>query len=120
MESKMVSKTSREDKMPEKPVLKCHKCGSTSNLAKTCIKKTKVNEAQVIEEIKCSEEKEESDLYSGVSEDTTVEDYPIENIAAFFEVTEVHTHLPQYSEDFHNLINIRDSRMCKTKTARGK
>ncbi|MBW0570813.1 hypothetical protein O181_110528 [Austropuccinia psidii MF-1] len=33
MESKMVSKTLREDKRPERPVLKCYKCGSTSNLA---------------------------------------------------------------------------------------
>ncbi|MBW0493970.1 hypothetical protein O181_033685 [Austropuccinia psidii MF-1] len=95
MKSKMVSKTSREDNRPERPVLKCHKCGSTSNLAKTCTKKTKINEAQVIEEVQCTEEKEESDLDSAVSEDTPVEDYPIENITAFFEVTEVHTHLPQ-------------------------
>ncbi|MBW0549593.1 hypothetical protein O181_089308 [Austropuccinia psidii MF-1] len=120
MESKMVSKTSREDKRPERPVLNFHKCGSTSHLAKTCTRKTKINEAQVIEEVKCTEEKEESDLDSAVSEDTTGEDYPIENITASFEVTEVHTHLPQYSEDFHNLINIQDARMCKTKPARGK
>ncbi|MBW0590395.1 hypothetical protein O181_130110 [Austropuccinia psidii MF-1] len=69
IESKMVPKIPREDKRPERHVLKCHKCGSTSNLANTCTKKT------------------------------PVEDYPIENISAFFEVTEVHTHLPQYSED---------------------
>ncbi|MBW0525901.1 hypothetical protein O181_065616 [Austropuccinia psidii MF-1] len=114
MESKMVSKTSIEDKRPERPLWKRHKCGSTSNLAKTCTKKTKINEVQ------CSEEKEESDLYSSVSEDTPVEDYAIENITAFFEVTEVHTHLPQYSEDGHNLINIEEARMCKNKRARGK
>ncbi|MBW0555111.1 hypothetical protein O181_094826 [Austropuccinia psidii MF-1] len=119
MESKMVPKISREDRRPEKPVLKCHKCGSTSHLANTCTKKTNINEVQVIEEVQCTEEKEESDLDSEVSEDTLVEDYPIENITAFFEVTEVHTHLPQYSEDFHNLINIQDSRICKTKPARG-
>ncbi|MBW0463609.1 hypothetical protein O181_003324 [Austropuccinia psidii MF-1] len=120
MESKMVPKTSREDKIPERPVLKCHKCGSTSNLANTCTKKTKINEFQVIEEVQCTEEKEKSDLDSAVSEDTPVEDYPIDNITAFFEVTELHTHLPQYSEDCHNLINIQDSRMCRTKPARGK
>ncbi|MBW0501896.1 hypothetical protein O181_041611 [Austropuccinia psidii MF-1] len=91
----MVSKTSREDKRPERRFLKCHKCGSTSHLANTCPKKTKINEVQVIEEAQCTEEKEESDLDSVVSEDTPVEDYPIENITAFFEVTEVHTHLPQ-------------------------
>ncbi|MBW0490129.1 hypothetical protein O181_029844 [Austropuccinia psidii MF-1] len=120
MESKMVSKTSREDQRPERPVLKCDKCGRTSHLAKTCTKKTNSNEAQFIEEAQCTEEKEESDIDSVVSEDPPVEDYPIENITDFFEVTEVPTHLPQYREDCHNLINIQDSRMCKAKPARGK
>ncbi|MBW0568466.1 hypothetical protein O181_108181 [Austropuccinia psidii MF-1] len=120
MESKMVSKTSREDKRPERPVFKCHKCGSTSHLANTCTKKTNMNEVQVIEEAQCTENKEESHLDSAVSEDTPVENYPIENITAFFEITEVHTHMPQYIEDCHNLINIQDSRICKTQPARGK
>ncbi|MBW0559708.1 hypothetical protein O181_099423 [Austropuccinia psidii MF-1] len=120
MESKIISKVPREDRKPEKPVLKCHKCGTTSHLANTCIKKTKTNEGQVIEEAQCTEGKEESELDSEVSEDTPVEDYTSENIKAFFEVTEVHNHLSQYSEEFHNLINIQDARMCKTKPARGK
>ncbi|MBW0463981.1 hypothetical protein O181_003696 [Austropuccinia psidii MF-1] len=64
MESKMVSKASRDDKRPERPVLKCHKCGSTSHLANTCTKKANINEVQ------CTEEKEESDLDSAVSEET--------------------------------------------------
>ncbi|MBW0540366.1 hypothetical protein O181_080081 [Austropuccinia psidii MF-1] len=51
MESKMVPKISREDRIPEKPVLKYHKCGSTSHFANTCTKKTKIDEAQVIEEV---------------------------------------------------------------------
>ncbi|MBW0515634.1 hypothetical protein O181_055349 [Austropuccinia psidii MF-1] len=116
----MVPKISREDRRPERPVLKCHKCGRTSNLAKACTKKTKINEFQLIEEVQCTEEREESDLYSTVSEDTPVEDYSIEKITAFFEVTQVHTSLPKYSEDCHKLINILDSRMCKIKPARGK
>ncbi|MBW0521856.1 hypothetical protein O181_061571 [Austropuccinia psidii MF-1] len=94
MKSKMVYKTSREDKRPEITVLKCHKCGSTTHLANTCTKKTKIDEVQVIEEVQCTEEKERSDLDSGVSEDTTVEDYPIENITAFSGLTKVHTDLP--------------------------
>ncbi|MBW0590840.1 hypothetical protein O181_130555 [Austropuccinia psidii MF-1] len=49
MQSKMAPKISREDKRPEIPVLKCNKCGSTSNLANTFTKKTKINETQVIE-----------------------------------------------------------------------
>ncbi|MBW0571835.1 hypothetical protein O181_111550 [Austropuccinia psidii MF-1] len=67
MEYKIISKAPREDRKPEKPVLKCHKCGSTSHLANTCTKKTKINEAQSIEEVQCTEEKEESDLDSAVS-----------------------------------------------------
>ncbi|MBW0566050.1 hypothetical protein O181_105765 [Austropuccinia psidii MF-1] len=117
--SKMVPRIFREDRKPERPVLKCHKCGSTSHLANTCTKKAKINEVQVIEEAWCTEEKEEADLDSAVSEETPVEDYPIESITAFFEVTEVHTHLPQYSEDCNNLINIQDARMCKTKPSKG-
>ncbi|MBW0536635.1 hypothetical protein O181_076350 [Austropuccinia psidii MF-1] len=93
-ESKIISKVPREDKKPEKPVLKCHQCGSTLHSANTCTKKTKINEVQVIEDIQCTEGKEESDLDSAVSENTSVEDYNIENITAFFEVTEVHTHFP--------------------------
>ncbi|MBW0537253.1 hypothetical protein O181_076968 [Austropuccinia psidii MF-1] len=116
----MVPKISREDRKPERPVLKCHKCGCNSNLANTCTKKTKINESKVIEEFQCTEEKEESDLDSEISEDAPVEDYPIESITAFFEFREVHTHLPQYSEYYHNLINIQDARMCRTKPARGK
>ncbi|MBW0558193.1 hypothetical protein O181_097908 [Austropuccinia psidii MF-1] len=97
MESKMVSKPSIEDKRPEIPVLKCHKCGSTSNLANACTKKTKLNEVQVIEELQCIEEKEEPDPDSAISEDTPVEDFLIDNITAFFDITEVQAHLPQYS-----------------------
>ncbi|MBW0525787.1 hypothetical protein O181_065502 [Austropuccinia psidii MF-1] len=55
IESKMVPKISREDRRPEKPVLNCHKCGSTSHLANTCTKKTKINEVQVIEEVQWHE-----------------------------------------------------------------
>ncbi|MBW0542408.1 hypothetical protein O181_082123 [Austropuccinia psidii MF-1] len=120
IEFKIVPKISREERKLERPVFKCHKCGSTSDLVNTCTKKTKINEVQVIEEVQCTEEKEESDIDSAISQDTPVEDPPIENITALFEVTEVHTHLQQYCEDCHNLINIEDARMCKTKPARGK
>ncbi|MBW0555439.1 hypothetical protein O181_095154 [Austropuccinia psidii MF-1] len=97
MESKMVPKIFREGKRPSRPVLKYHKC-----------------------EAQCTEEKEESDQDSAVPEETPVEDYSIHNITAFFEVTEVHTPFPQYSEYFYNLINIQDTRMCKTQPARVK
>ncbi|MBW0494650.1 hypothetical protein O181_034365 [Austropuccinia psidii MF-1] len=117
MEFKIIPNISREDK---KPVLKSHKCGSTSQLANTCIKKTKINEVQVIKDVQCTEEEEESEKDSAVSKETPVEDYSIENITDFFELTEVHTHLQQYSEDCYRLINIQDARMCNTKLSRGK
>ncbi|MBW0474426.1 hypothetical protein O181_014141 [Austropuccinia psidii MF-1] len=43
MESKIVPKTSIEDRRPKTPVLKFYKCGRTSNLSNTCTKKTKIN-----------------------------------------------------------------------------
>ncbi|MBW0474086.1 hypothetical protein O181_013801 [Austropuccinia psidii MF-1] len=57
MESKMAPKILIENKRPERPVLKCHKCGSTSHLSNTCTKKSKINEVQVIAEVQCDEEK---------------------------------------------------------------
>ncbi|MBW0466468.1 hypothetical protein O181_006183 [Austropuccinia psidii MF-1] len=59
IESKIVPKTSREDRRPERPVLKCNKCGRTSHLARYFTKKTKVNEFKVIEEVQCAEKIEE-------------------------------------------------------------
>ncbi|MBW0494410.1 hypothetical protein O181_034125 [Austropuccinia psidii MF-1] len=111
MEFKMIPHISREDQRHERPLLKCHKCGSTSNLANTCTKKAKINEVQVIEELQFDEEKGESDQDSAVSEYTPIEEYPIENITALFAVTEVHIHLTQYSENCCNLINIQDARI---------
>ncbi|MBW0480777.1 hypothetical protein O181_020492 [Austropuccinia psidii MF-1] len=117
MESKLIPNISSKE---NKPVLKCHKCGRTSHLSNICMKKTQINDVQINEEVQGSEEKDESDQVSAVSEDTPVEYYSIEKITAFFEVTEVHNHLLQYSEDCYNLINIQDAIMCKTKSARGK
>ncbi|MBW0479806.1 hypothetical protein O181_019521 [Austropuccinia psidii MF-1] len=76
MGAEMVPMISREDKKPERPVLKCHKCQSTSHLAKDLTKKTKRNEVQVIEEFWCAEGKESDQDYE-ISEDTPVEDYPV-------------------------------------------
>ncbi|MBW0484995.1 hypothetical protein O181_024710 [Austropuccinia psidii MF-1] len=120
IESKMVPNISKEEKRPERPVLKCHKCGSTSHLANTCTKNTEINEVQLIEKAHYTEEKEESDQDYALSEETPVEDYSIENVKALFQVTAVHTNLPQYNEDCYDLINVQDSRMLKTKPARGK
>ncbi|MBW0469474.1 hypothetical protein O181_009189 [Austropuccinia psidii MF-1] len=71
-------------------------------------------------EVQCSEEKEESGQASAIYHDTPAEEYPIENIKAFFEVTKVYTHLKKYIEDCSNLTNIQEARMCKAKPDRGK
>ncbi|MBW0519633.1 hypothetical protein O181_059348 [Austropuccinia psidii MF-1] len=117
MESKIIPNTSREDGRPERPVLKCHKCKINSNLAKNCINNPKINKYQVIEELHCTEEKEESEKDYEISDDIPQEDYPIKNLTGFSEVTEVHHNFPQFSEDFYKLINIQDSKACKTKPA---
>ncbi|MBW0466680.1 hypothetical protein O181_006395 [Austropuccinia psidii MF-1] len=77
MESKIVPKTSTEDRRPERPVLKCNEFWGTSHLANNCTKKTKINEVQAIEAVQYAEEKEESDQDSAISKDTPEEDYPI-------------------------------------------
>ncbi|MBW0529370.1 hypothetical protein O181_069085 [Austropuccinia psidii MF-1] len=58
-----------------------------------------------------SEPSEESELPDELS---------IENINVSFEVTEVHTHLPQYNDECMALIHVQDFKMQKTKPARGK
>ncbi|MBW0465136.1 hypothetical protein O181_004851 [Austropuccinia psidii MF-1] len=100
---KIFPEDSREDRTPKIPVGKLHKCGSTSPVAIHCTKKTKINELQVIEVVQCAEDKESFDQDSAVSEDTPQYYYPVQNITAFFEVTESHNHLPQYQEDCYNL-----------------
>ncbi|MBW0569950.1 hypothetical protein O181_109665 [Austropuccinia psidii MF-1] len=117
MGSKIILKISREDIIP---ALKCPKCEITSHLSNTCTKKTKIDEFKYIEEVQCADEKEKSEQYSEFSEDTTVEKYYIENNTAFFEVTEVHSPLPNYSEDWYSMIKIQDARIHSTKPSRGK
>ncbi|MBW0580133.1 hypothetical protein O181_119848 [Austropuccinia psidii MF-1] len=83
------------NKPHDKAPLKCHKCGSTSHLADTCPKKTRVNEI----EIEKDDTKEIPDELS------------IENISISFEVTEVHTHLPQYSDESMDLIHVQGAKI---------
>ncbi|MBW0493907.1 hypothetical protein O181_033622 [Austropuccinia psidii MF-1] len=58
------------------------------------------------------------------SEPSEEEEFPdelsIENINVSFEVIEVHTHLPQYSDECMDLIHVQDAKMQKTKPATGK
>ncbi|MBW0555436.1 hypothetical protein O181_095151, partial [Austropuccinia psidii MF-1] len=116
---KPISKPNKpQDRLP----LKCHKCGSTSHLANTCPKKIRINEI----EIEKDDAKETNDVrldesYSKPSEEEELPDeLSIEYINFSFEVTEVHTHLQQHSDECMDLIHIQDAKMKKAKPARGK
>ncbi|MBW0573192.1 hypothetical protein O181_112907 [Austropuccinia psidii MF-1] len=113
---KPIPKTNKpHDKRP----LKCHKCGSTSHLANTCPKKTRINEIEIEKD-----DTKETKVVSIHESDSEPEELPdelsIENINVSFEVTEVHTHLPQYSDECMDLIHVQGAKMQKSKPARGK
>ncbi|MBW0509990.1 hypothetical protein O181_049705 [Austropuccinia psidii MF-1] len=117
---KAISKTNKpHDKAP----LKCHKCGSTSHVANTCCKKTRINEIE-IDKVEDTKETNIVSLHDSDSDPSKEEEVPdelsIENINVSFEVTEVHTHLPQYSDECMDLIHVKDAKMQKTKPSRGK
>ncbi|MBW0513935.1 hypothetical protein O181_053650 [Austropuccinia psidii MF-1] len=123
MDSKTSGKPIARPKKPqEKAPLKCHKCGSTSHLANTCPKKTRINEIEVAKDD--TKEKNDVPLHESYSEPAEEEELPdelgIENINVHFEVTKSHTHLPQYSDECLDLIHVQDSGMQKAKTSRGK
>ncbi|MBW0544743.1 hypothetical protein O181_084458 [Austropuccinia psidii MF-1] len=112
----------KPNKPHEKAPLKFHKCGSTSHLANTCPQKTRISEI----EIEKDDTKETNDVpvNESDSEPSEEEELPyelsIENIHFSFEVTEVHTHLPQYSDECVDLIHVKDAKMHKAKPNRGK
>ncbi|MBW0532403.1 hypothetical protein O181_072118 [Austropuccinia psidii MF-1] len=123
----MENKTSRKpipkpNKPHDKALLKCHKCGSTSHLANTCPKKARINEIEI--EKDGTKETKDVSVHKGDSENSEEEELPdelsIANINVSFEVSEVHTHLPQYSDECMDLIHVQDVKMQKAKPARCK
>ncbi|MBW0494196.1 hypothetical protein O181_033911 [Austropuccinia psidii MF-1] len=117
---KPISKT---NKPYDKTSLKFHKGGSTSNLANTCPKKKRINEIE-IEKLNDTKEANDVSLHESDSEPSKEEELTdklsVENINVSFEVTEVHTHLPQYSDEGMDLINVQDAKMQNSKPSRGK
>ncbi|MBW0533646.1 hypothetical protein O181_073361 [Austropuccinia psidii MF-1] len=102
MENKTSGKPIPKPNKPhDKAPLKCHKCGSTSHLENTCPKKTRVNEIE-IDKVEDKNKTNNVSLHDSESEPSEEEEVPdelsIENINVSFEVTEVHTHLPQCSD----------------------
>ncbi|MBW0562155.1 hypothetical protein O181_101870 [Austropuccinia psidii MF-1] len=84
-----------------KAPLKFNKCRSKSHLANTFCKKTRTNEME-IDKVEDTKETDNVSLHESDSEPSEEEDIPddfsIKNINVSFKVTEVHTHLPQYSD----------------------
>ncbi|MBW0470863.1 hypothetical protein O181_010578 [Austropuccinia psidii MF-1] len=91
----------RPNKAQDRVPLKCHKCGSTLHLANTCTKKTRINEIK-LEKSQETKESNEVTVQKSSSEPLKEEDLPeelsIEKINVLFEVTDVHTQLPKYSD----------------------
>ncbi|MBW0584869.1 hypothetical protein O181_124584 [Austropuccinia psidii MF-1] len=71
-----------------------------------------------------TKEKNDVPVHESDSEPSEEEELPdelsVKNINVFFEVTEVHNHLPQYSGECMDLIHVQDAKMLKPKPARGK
>ncbi|MBW0462091.1 hypothetical protein O181_001806 [Austropuccinia psidii MF-1] len=115
--------TSRQNKPQDRAPFKVHKCGSTTNLANTCPKNPRISEIE-IGKAKDTKETNDVSLQESDSEPSEEEELPdhlsIEKIDFPFEVTEVHTHLPQYSDECMNLMHVQEAKMKKTKPAGGK
>ncbi|MBW0517150.1 hypothetical protein O181_056865 [Austropuccinia psidii MF-1] len=92
---------SKPNQPQERAPLEFHKCGSKSHLANTFPKKTRINEIEIEKE---DDKKEANDVSLHESDSEPLEEeeltdkLSIENINVSFEVTEVHTHLLQYSD----------------------
>ncbi|MBW0477252.1 hypothetical protein O181_016967 [Austropuccinia psidii MF-1] len=114
---------SKPNKRQNREPLKCHKCGSTSHLADTCPKKKRINEIEIekTEDIKETNDVSVNESDSEPSEEEELPDQlSIENINVCFGLTAFHTHLPKYSDEFMDLIHVKDAKIQKTKPARGK
>ncbi|MBW0501290.1 hypothetical protein O181_041005 [Austropuccinia psidii MF-1] len=92
----------KPNKPHDKATLKRHKCGRTFHLADTCPNKTRINEIEIDKAIDTKETNNVS-LHDSESEPSEEEVVPneltIESINVSFEVTEVHTHIPQYNDE---------------------
>ncbi|MBW0498944.1 hypothetical protein O181_038659 [Austropuccinia psidii MF-1] len=104
-----------DNKTSGKPILKPNKPQDRAPLK--CHKWRKIKKEDATKEANYLS-LHESD--SEPSEEELTDKLSIENINFSFEVTEVNTHLPQYSDECMDLIHVQDSKMQRTKPARGK
>ncbi|MBW0563642.1 hypothetical protein O181_103357, partial [Austropuccinia psidii MF-1] len=104
---------------------KCHKCGGIGHLANNCLKKAKINE--IVETEKHNDKEEEPDSEKETEESETSEsdeinriNAQITNISILYEVLDVNSNLPQVGTSDTNLKNVQDSKMYRTKPAKGR
>ncbi|MBW0530201.1 hypothetical protein O181_069916 [Austropuccinia psidii MF-1] len=110
MDNKPSGKTiTKPNKPHDKDPLKCHICGSKYHLANPCPKKTRINDIE-LDKVEDTKETNNLSLHESDSEPSEEEEGPIElsieNLNISFVVTEVHTHLTQYSDEFMDLIHV--------------
>ncbi|MBW0497303.1 hypothetical protein O181_037018 [Austropuccinia psidii MF-1] len=87
-----------------------------TQIGRNCFPKKKIINEIEIEKHDTKETKDVS-VHESDSEPSEEEELPdelsIENINVSFEFTEVHTHLPQYSDECMDLIHVKDAKMQK-------
>ncbi|MBW0534690.1 hypothetical protein O181_074405 [Austropuccinia psidii MF-1] len=103
---------------------KCHKFGGIGHLANNCLKKAKINE--IVETEDHNEKEEESDSEKDTEESEASEsdeiniiNAQINNIAIIYEVLDVNSSLPQAGTSDTNLTDVQDSKLYRTKPAKG-
>ncbi|MBW0504246.1 hypothetical protein O181_043961 [Austropuccinia psidii MF-1] len=113
----------KPNKPHDKAPFKFHKHERTSHLANNCPKKTRISEIEIEKEDDTKEANDVS-LHESNSEPFEEEELAnklsIESINVWFEVIEVHTCLPQYSDECMDLIHVQHAKMPKSQPARGK
>ncbi|MBW0480749.1 hypothetical protein O181_020464 [Austropuccinia psidii MF-1] len=112
----------RPNKPQDRAPLKCHASGITYHLANNCAKKTRINRIG-IEKSEYTKGTIDLSVHESDSEPSEEKELPyqlsMETINLSFEVTQMHTHFPKYSEECMDLIHVKNAKIHKLKPARG-
>ncbi|MBW0562484.1 hypothetical protein O181_102199 [Austropuccinia psidii MF-1] len=103
---------------------KCHRCGVIGHLANNCLKKTKIIEIVQTENHNDREEepdfgKETEESETSESDEIHIINSKINNIGIIYEVLDVNYNLPQAGKSDTNLTDVQESKLYRTKPAKG-